>query len=228
MPAANHARSERSFTILSPPAVTIDPAVLDQGLRPGRPVVAVPSIEDARDRDLVRQVRSRDEEAFRALFQRYGPLAKGLAYKVVRQPFMAEEIVQEAFLALWRDPGGYREDRGSFRTWLLSTVHHRAVDMVRREEAQRRRSHDQQPAKAYADDIANSVADRVDLAETRERVLEALDDIPAAQRQILDLMYFEGKSQSDIAEELGLPLGTVKSRTLLGMRRLRLLLGGER
>ncbi len=100
--------------------------------------------------------------------------------------------------------------------------------MVRREEAQRRRSHDQQPAKAYADDIANSVADRVDLAETRERVLEALDDIPAAQRQILDLMYFEGKSQSDIAEELGLPLGTVKSRTLLGMRRLRLLLGGER
>ncbi len=190
--------------------------------------MAVPSIEDARDRDLVRQVRSRDEEAFRALFQRYGPLAKGLAYKVVRQPFMAEEIVQEAFLALWRDPGGYREDRGSFRTWLLSTVHHRAVDMVRREEAQRRRSHDQQPAEAYAEDIADSVADRVDLAETRQRVREALDDIPAAQRQILDLMYFEGKSQSDIAEELGLPLGTVKSRTLLGMRRLRLLLGGER
>jgi RNA polymerase sigma-70 factor (ECF subfamily) len=209
--------------------VKTDPAVLGPGLLvPGRPVVAIPSIEDARDRDLVRQVRSGDEEAFRSLFRRYGPLAKGLAYKVDRQPFMAEEIVQEAFLALWRDPGSYREDRGSFRTWLLAAVHHRAVDMVRREEAQRRRSHEQQPADASAEDIADSVADRVDLAEAKERVRGALEDIPAAQRQILELMYFGGKSQSDIAHELGLPLGTVKSRTLLGMRRLRLLLGGER
>jgi RNA polymerase sigma-70 factor (ECF subfamily) len=189
--------------------------------------VAGPSIEDARDRDLVRQVRSGEEEAFRALFRRYGPLAKGLAYRVVRQPSMAEEIVQETFLALWRDPASYREDRGSFRAWLLAAVHHRAVDMVRREEAQRRRSQELQRAAAHAEDIAESVAERVDLAETRERVREALEDIPAAQRQILELMYFGGKTQSDIAEELGVPLGTVKSRTLLGMRRLRLLLGGE-
>jgi RNA polymerase sigma-70 factor, ECF subfamily len=207
--------------------VTADLVVLERGLQ-RRPLVPAPSIEDARDRDLVRQVRSGDEEAFRALFRRYGPLAKGLAYKVVRQPFMAEEIVQDAFLALWRDPAGYREDRGSFRTWLLSTVHHRAVDLVRREEAQRRRSQEQRPPQPYEEDIADSVADRVDLAETRERVRGALEDIPAAQREILELMYFDGKSQTDIAEELGLPLGTVKSRTLLGMRRLRLLLGGER
>jgi RNA polymerase sigma-70 factor (ECF subfamily) len=207
--------------------VTTDLAVPEQGLHRRSLVVAVPSIEDARDRDLVRQVRSGDEEAFRALFRRYGPLAKGLAYKVVRQPFMAEEIVQEAFLALWRDPGSYREDRGSFRAWLLAAVHHRAVDMVRREEAQRRRGQEQQ-AEAYEEDFADSVADRVDLAETKERVRGALEDIPAAQRQILELMYFEGKSQSEIADALGLPLGTVKSRTLLGMRRLRLVLGGER
>jgi RNA polymerase sigma factor (sigma-70 family) len=185
-------------------------------------------MEDARDLDLVRQVRSGDEEAFRALFRRYGPLAKGLANKVVRQAFMAEEIVQEAFLALWKDPASYREERGSFRAWLLSTVHHRAVDVVRREEAQRRRSQEQQPAEAYQEDMADSVVDRVDLTATRERVRGALADIPTAQRQILELMYFEGKSQSDIASELGLPLGTVKSRTLLGMRRLRLLLGEER
>ena len=185
--------------------------------------MAVRSVEDARDRDLVRRVRSGDEEAFRALFRRYGPQAKGLAYRVVRQRGLAEEIVQEAFLALWRNPASYKEDRGSFRTWLLSTVHHRAVDMVRREEAQRRRTLEQQAT--LEEDIADSVADRVDLVETRQRVRRALEDIPAAQRQILELMYFEGKTQAEIAAELGLPLGTVKSRTVLAMRRLRLLLG---
>ena len=188
-----------------------------------RPVVAVRSAEDARDRDLVRRVRSGDEEAFRALFIRYGPQAKGLAYRVVRQRGLAEEIVQEAFLALWRNPASYKEDRGSFRTWLLSTVHHRAVDMVRREEAQRRRTLEQKAT--LEEDIADSVADRVDLVETRQRVRRALEDIPAAQRQILELMYFEGKTQAEIAAELDLPLGTVKSRTVLAMRRLRLLLG---
>jgi RNA polymerase sigma factor (sigma-70 family) len=209
--------------------VTTDLVVLEQALpNRRRPVVAGPSLEDARDRDLVRQVRSGDEEAFRALFRRYGPLAKGLAHRVVRQPFLAEEIGQEAFLSLWRDPGSYQEARGTFRVWLLSTVHHGAVDVVRREEAQRRRKLEQQPVEAYQEDIADSVADRVDLAATRERVRAALEDIPAAQRQILEMMYFAGKSQSDIAQELGLPLGTVKSRTFLGMRRLRLLLGEER
>jgi len=201
--------------------VVIGPALLDRrGV-----VVGVRSLGEASDRDLVRQVRSANEEAFRALFRRYGPLAKGLAYRVVRQRSMAEEIAQEAFLALWRDPESYREDRGTFRSWLLATVHHRAVDMVRREEAQRRRGLEQQAeTEAVEADIADSVADSVDQADTRKRVHEALQDIAPAQRQVLEKMYFEGKTQADIAQELGLPLGTVKSRTLLGMRKLRLLL----
>jgi RNA polymerase sigma-70 factor, ECF subfamily len=194
-----------------------------------RVVVGIRNLGEANDRDLVRQVRSANEDAFRALFRKYGPLAKGLAFRVVRQRTMAEEIVQEAFLALWRDPESYREDRGSFRSWLLATVHHRAVDMVRREEAQRRRGLEQQAeTEAMEEDIADSVADSVDLAGTRKRVQEALQGIAAAQRQVLEKMYFEGKTQADIAEELGLPLGTVKSRTLLGMRRLRLLLLEEK
>jgi RNA polymerase sigma factor (sigma-70 family) len=201
--------------------VMIGVAVLD---RPGVGVGAR-SLGEASDRDLVRRVRSADEEAFRALFRRYGPLAKGLAYRVVRQRSMAEEIVQEAFLALWKDPESYREDRGTFRSWLLATVHHRAVDLVRREEAQRRRGLEQQAeTEAVAEDIADSVADSVDLAGTRRRVQAALQDIAPAQRQVLEKMYFEGRTQADVARELGLPLGTVKSRTLLGMRRLRLLL----
>jgi RNA polymerase sigma-70 factor (ECF subfamily) len=182
----------------------------------------VRSLEDARDRDLVRRLVRGDEEAFRSLFRRYAAAAKALALRVVRQPFMAEEIVQEAFLALWRDPGAYREERGSVRAWILATVHHRAVDLVRREEAQRRRAE----ASAAGDpggpgDVGEAVVEEAALADRRARVRSALQQIPPEQREVLELMYFGGKTQSTIARELGLPLGTVKSRTLLGMRRLR-------
>lgn len=189
--------------------------------------VVVRSLEDARDRDLVRRVGAGDEEAFRILFRRYGPPAKGLAARMVRQPFLAEEIVQEAFLALWRDPSAYREERASFRAWLMATVHHRAVDAVRREEAQRRRSRDAPEAAGIVPDVGQAVAEEMDLLEARERVRRALEEIPPEQRRVLEMMYFEGKSQSMVAEELGLPLGTVKSRTLLGMRRLRTMLEEE-
>jgi RNA polymerase sigma-70 factor, ECF subfamily len=187
--------------------------------------VAVHSLEEARDRDLVRRVAARDEEAFRHLFRRYAPAAKALAYRVIRQPFMAEEIVQEAFLVLWKDPKSYREERGTFRSWLLSTVHHRAVDQVRREEAQRKRSREAAPEPPG--DMADRVVEEVDLGRDRTRVRAALEEIPGEQRQILQMMYFDGKTQVRIAGELGIPLGTVKSRTLLGMRRLRTLLAEE-
>jgi RNA polymerase sigma factor (sigma-70 family) len=198
-------------------------SVLEAHDHGGRPRVVVRDLEDARDRDLVRRVVGGDETAYRALFVRYAPLAKGLAFRMVRHQFLAEEIVQEAFLALWRDPGSYREERGSFRAWLMSTVHHRAVDLVRREEAQRRRSREQ-GMESVVEDIGAAVVDEVDLAESRERVREALRDIPGEQSRVLEMMYFEGKTQTMIAEELDLPLGTVKSRTLLGMRRLRTML----
>jgi RNA polymerase sigma factor (sigma-70 family) len=186
--------------------------------------VVVRSLEDARDRELVRRVVEGDEMAFRDLFNRYGPTAKSLAVRVVRQPFLAEEIVQEAFLALWRDPGSYREERGTFRAWLMSTVHHRAVDAVRREETQRKRAREELPDLEHQADVGDVVAEQTDMADSRVRVRQALDEIPPAQRRVLEMMYFEGKTQTTIADELELPLGTVKSRTLLGMRRLRAML----
>ncbi len=191
--------------------------------------VVVHSLEDARDRELVRRVVGGDEMAFRDLFNRYGPAAKSLALRVVRQPFLAEEIVQEAFLALWKEPGAYREERGTFRAWLMSTVHHRAVDAVRREETQRKRAREELPDVERQADVGDLVAEEQDLANSRVQVRRALDEIPSAQRRVLQMMYFEGKTQTTIAEELELPLGTVKSRTLLGMRRLRaMLLEGDR
>ncbi len=201
------------------PAVTVafDPRTTRRKL-----TIVVGSLEDARDRELVRRVGDGDEEAFRTLFRRYGPVAKALAARVLRQAHLAEEIVQEAFLVLWRSPDSYREDRGTVRAWLMSTVHHRAVDLVRREEAHRRRI--QTAAGEVQPDVGQQVVDLTDLAESRERVRAALAEIPPEQRQVLELMYFEGKTQTTIAGELTLPLGTVKSRTLLGMRRLRAML----
>jgi RNA polymerase sigma factor (sigma-70 family) len=189
--------------------------------------VAVHSLEDARDRELVGRVRGGEEEAYRQLFRKYGPMAKALALRVARQPFMAEEIVQEAFLVLWRNPASFREERGSFRAWLMAMVHHRAVDTVRREEAQRRRSLEAHPGDLVGEDVAEGVVHAADSLQQGSRVRRALWDLPPEQRQVLELMYFQGKTQASISRELGVPLGTVKSRTLLGMRRLRSLLWRE-
>lgn len=179
---------------------------------------------DARDRDLIKRIGQGDEEAFRGLFGRYGPSALALAQRVLRQQALAEETVQEAFLSVWRNPAGYDAGRGSVRAWLMSTVHHRAVDQVRREEAQRRRA-EQVVVDVDQADPAEAVVDELGLPQEREAVRGALEGLPAEQRQVIELMYFRGMSQSRISESLGLPLGTVKSRTLLAMRRLRAGLG---
>jgi RNA polymerase sigma-70 factor (ECF subfamily) len=184
-------------------------------------------LAEAHDRELVDRVRDRDQEAFRSLFARYAPTAKALAQRVVRQPHLADEIVQEAFLVVWQSPEGYDRHRGSVRSWLMGTVHHRAVDLVRREEAHRRRAERSIPgALEERADHADEVAEELDRPAERQLVRSALGSLPAEQREVIELMYFSGLSQSQIAERTGLPLGTVKSRTLLGMRRLRAALGG--
>jgi RNA polymerase sigma factor (sigma-70 family) len=184
-------------------------------------------LTEAHDRELVDRVRRQDEEAFRSLFARYAPAAKSLALRVVRQAHLAEEIVQEAFLAVWRNPDGYDARRGSVRSWLMGTVHHRAVDLVRREEAHRRRAHQSiVDVREEEADHADDVAVEMDRPGEQDLLRSALMELPAEQREVIELMYFSGLSQSQVAERKGLPLGTVKSRTLLGMRRLRAALGG--
>jgi RNA polymerase sigma factor (sigma-70 family) len=184
-------------------------------------------LSGARDRELVERLRDGDEDAFRSLFGRYAPSAKALALRVVRQSNLAEEIVQEAFLAIWTNPDGYDQERGSVRSWLMGMVHHRAVDLVRREEAYRRRAEDSIPEALEEEaDPADEVAGRLDLPSEREAVGAALLQLPPEQRRVIEMMYFDGLSQTQIAERAGLPLGTVKSRTLLGMRRLRTALRG--
>lgn len=187
----------------------------------------VPEHDEAADRGLVERIARADEDAFRELFERHAGVATALARRVVRQPHLAEEIVQEAFLNLWRDPGGYRADRGSVRAWLLGMVHHRAVDLIRREEAQRRRA-DEMVAGARDElaDHSDEVVEAVARPQERRTVRAALDHLPDEQREVLELMYFEGLTQTQVAERTRQPLGTVKSRALLAMRRLRTALEG--
>jgi len=176
----------------------------------------------ARDRQLLRRIEGGDEEAFRSLFAAYAPSAMALAARVLRQSHLAEEIVQEAFVTLWLGAELYDERRGSVKAWLMTMVHHRAVDAVRREETQRRRADDATAElREGTEDPSDDVVEAVAAPGERAAVRDALDALPPEQREVLELMYFDGLSQTQVAEKTGAPLGTVKSRALLGMRRMR-------
>jgi RNA polymerase sigma-70 factor (ECF subfamily) len=186
-------------------------------------------LQDGReDLELHRRVTARDRDAFDELYRRYGGAAYGVALRVTAQDLIAQEVVQEAFLALWRAPEAFDPARGAFRTFFLSLVHHRAVDAVRREERLRRRTErvsNLEPV--LGEDPAEDVVEDAYLGVRRKEVREALAILPADQRRVLDMAYFEGKTQVAIAEELGIPVGTVKTRTLAAMRKLRAALARE-
>ncbi len=178
--------------------------------------------EDRRDLELHRRLRAGDRGAFEELYRRYAAAAHGLALRVTGQEVLAQEVAHDAFLALWRAPEAYDPARGLFRTFFLSLVHHRAVDTVRREERLRRRaeraSNLEEPP---GEDVAEAVVEGAHLAQRRREVREALETLPPDQRRVLEMAYFGGMTQARIAEELGIPVGTVKTRTLAAMRKLR-------
>ena len=175
-----------------------------------------------RDVELHRRVASGDREAFHELYRRYGSADYGLALRITAQPMLAEEVTQDAFLALWRTPEAFDPTRGAFRSFFLSLVHHRAVDAVRREERLRRRAErasNLEPVRG--EDVADVVVEDAYLGVRRKEVLEALTTLSPEQRQVIELAYFGGLTQTRIAERLGIPVGTVKTRTLAAMRKLR-------
>ena len=178
--------------------------------------------EDRLDLELNRRMAAGDREAFDELYRRYSSAAYGLALRVTAQDTIAQEVVQDAFLALWRAPEAYDPSRGAFRSFFLSLVHHRAVDAVRREQRLRNRTErasNLEPVRG--EDVAEDVVEGAYLAVRRKEVRSALGTLPPEQRQVLELAYFGGYTQVRIAEELGIPLGTVKTRTLAAMRKLR-------
>jgi RNA polymerase sigma factor (sigma-70 family) len=173
------------------------------------------------DEALVALVARGDESALAELYDRVGRIAYGLALRILREERLAEDAVQEGFLSAWSTAASFRAERAKASTWILTLVHRRAVDLVRRE--QRRRA-EPLTDEVSAADAAEATEEAAWLRYERERVQAALRRLPDVQREALELAYYGGFSQSELAERLGVPLGTIKSRMFAGLARLRELL----
>jgi RNA polymerase sigma-70 factor (ECF subfamily) len=172
------------------------------------------------------RVRDGDARAFEVIFDRHSTVAFSLAYRMCGRSAMAEDIVQEAFLSLWRGGARYDRERGSVRSWVLGAVHNRAIDAFRREAVR--------PTVGVGDDglserlVASERTERqVEQRDEAARVRAALEELPGEQRHVIELAYFGGFTHTEIAEMLQLPTGTVKGRMRLGLSKLRLALGGR-
>ena len=175
------------------------------------------------DEDLISLVASADARAFAALYDRHSRAAYWLAYRTTGGRQAAEDLTQDAFLKVWRSAGGYRPERGSVRTWILSIVHNRGIDGFRSASSRRRT---QEKAETEAVALAERHEPGEAFAEAwrgyrRERLREALGALPREQREAVALAHLHGRTQTEIAVQLGLPLGTVKGRMRLGLKKLR-------
>ena len=175
------------------------------------------------DELLVTRLLQRDAAAFAALYDRHSRMAFGLAYRMLKDPSAAEDVVQEAFLSLWRQAASFQAGKSSFRTWLLSIVHHRAIDRLRR--AQNREVSDAALEGApERPDATVNVEREVAASIEADQIRKALEVLPPDQRRAIELAYFGGHSHSEIAKLLGIPVGTVKGRLRIGLQKLRTIL----
>ena len=174
---------------------------------------------DAADREILERLAGGDLGALDRLYEHYGVMAFSIAYRITGDRTAAEDVVQDAFLGAWRNAGRYVDARGSVRTWLLSIVHHRAVDAVRRRRptTELPDAEASLPAVLTVPDTWAEVEQRID----RDDVVAALSTISVVQREAIELAYFGGLTQVEIAARTGVPLGTVKGRMRLGLAAMR-------
>lgn len=182
------------------------------------------------DNQLVQRIATGDASALEALYDKYVRQCFGLALRLVSEPALAEEVVQEVFTKLWSSPGSYSAQRGAFVSWLLSLVHHRCIDELRRRSRTEVALDTDDPLSVLntTADPQPDPGDQVWLMEQQRVVREALTELPENQRKVLELSYFGGLSQSQIATKLNQPLGTVKTRMRMGLQNLRTMLEQHR
>jgi RNA polymerase sigma-70 factor (ECF subfamily) len=208
--------------------VRIPPAagVADQSGTPEPSGRVRASRRDPADDQLALRVAAGDVDGLDAIYERLGRPAFALARRICGDDGIAEDVVQEVFLAFWRNPGRFDPERGGFATWLLTLVHHKSVDAVRRETTIRRRT---APAAEDGQEWSIEPGPGADVAAlgsvVADKVRDALRTLPAEQRQAVALAYYGGYTQREVATLTGVPLGTVKSRMFTALGRLRGLLG---
>jgi RNA polymerase sigma-70 factor (ECF subfamily) len=183
-----------------------------------------PTLDDRRAEEaaLLLRIGDKDERAIEALYERYsGPLFS-LAFQVTRADRFAQEVVQEVFVAVWKDAGRFDPSRGALSSWLFSLARHKAIDLVRKEANVRKHTADVDLELREADD---DVDEEAWLRVRRDAVHAAITKLPEAQRAALQMAFFGGLTHVEVAEELGIPLGTAKTRIRTALLKLREILG---
>jgi RNA polymerase sigma-70 factor (ECF subfamily) len=172
------------------------------------------------DEDLMQLVARNDADAFEVVLERHADAAFSLAYRMCGRHAIAEDVTQEAFLAIWRGGGRYDSTRGSVRTWVLGIVHHRAIDALRRNDVHARRRAGEEGLEESLQARERTDAQAIENAAARE-LRSALDELPHDQRRVIELAYFGGFTHVEIASMLEQPIGTIKGRMRLGLKKLR-------
>ena len=184
---------------------------------------STPGPDELDDHQLLERIAAKDKDALNALYNRYMTPVYSLSLHMLKQPPLAEEVTQDVFLNIWLKAGSFNASRGNPRAWIMSVAHHRVVDVIRA----RRRTYVMSDPQDY-DNLERlpspepSVESQVTQGLDRERIMRALASLPDNQREVIELAYFEGYSQSEMAEKLSQPLGTIKTRVRLAMQKLRM------
>lgn len=187
------------------------------------------NVADFTDAELIELVANGDARALEVLYDRYSRIVYSFALRIVGDPQLAEEILQEVFFRVWQQGSGFQSNRGSLVTWLLSITHNLAIDEVRKRNRRPQKADSEDPElvlSAMADE-STDIEQEVWLSGVRTAIVEALNRVPKEQRDVIELAYFRGLTQREIAESLGQPLGTVKTRMRLGLQKLREQLGNS-
>jgi RNA polymerase sigma-70 factor (ECF subfamily) len=178
------------------------------------------------DRELIAGIAGGDVEALRDVYNRYGSLAYSLAVRILGDPGRAEDVVQDSFMRLWNSSASFDPTRGSLRAWLLTLVRNRAIDQLRGRPGRQRQELElthELPASGGGSDPWREVSESLE----RQAIRQALDSLPAEQRRVIELAYYGGYTQTEIAEVVGVSLGTVKGRTRLALEKLSSYLRGR-
>ena len=197
---------------------------MDEELAAQRPrTEPTPAPDEPDDLQLLQRIAAKDKDALNTLYNRYMTPVYSLSLHMLKQPPLAEEVTQDVFLNIWLKADSFNASRGNPRSWIMSVTHHRVVDVIRA----RRRTYTMTDPEGYETlerlpSSGPSVESQVTQSLDRERIMRALAMLPDNQREVIELAYFEGYSQSEMAEKLSQPLGTIKTRVRLAMQKLRM------